>query len=71
MDIPLVAVGPNTLVFNRRENAPVMRIHGVVTFGAEIEIVESKSWVRVTGVRLLASVGDAPAVVCLDVEAVA
>jgi hypothetical protein len=71
MDIPLVALAPQTLVFNRKENVAIMRIHGAISLpiGAEIELVESKSWVRVTGVRLLASVGDAPAMVCLDVEA--
>jgi hypothetical protein len=70
MDIPLVSVAPHTLVFNRKENVALMRIHGVVALpiGAEIEIADLKSWARVTGVRLLASVGDAPAMLCLDVE---
>jgi hypothetical protein len=72
MDIPLVALAPHTVVFDRKLQVAIMRLHGVVTLpiGAEIELVASKSYARVTGVRLLASVGDAPAMLCLDVDAI-
>lgn len=72
MDTPLFSLAPHTVVFDRKLQVVIMRLHGVVTLpiGADIELVETKSYARVTGVRLLASVGDAPATLCLDVEAI-
>lgn len=73
MDTPLVSLAPHTVVFDRRLQVVIMRLHGIVTLpiGSEIELVETASWARVIGVRLLASVGDAPATLCLDVETAA
>ena len=70
MESPIVSLAPQTLVYSRTHKVEVMRLHGVVTLpiGAEIEMLEPKGSLRVTGVRLLASVGDAPAMLCLDVE---
>ncbi len=71
MDSPLVSLAPHTVVYDHKLKVVIMRLHGVVTLpiGAQIELVETKSYARVTGLRLLASVGDAPATLCLDVEA--
>jgi hypothetical protein len=63
-------LGDLTVVHDRKRNMQVMRVQGVVVLpvGAEIELTNPNANATVTGVRLLASGGNVPAHVCLDVE---
>jgi hypothetical protein len=74
--VPTLALGGETLVFDRKRNMQVFRLDGAVVLpiGAEVELVEPNVNAKVVGIRLLAGRPATPAdegypmVVCLDVE---